>query len=271
MSQSSGVSEPKLSPAAWASVSDFMIRRAAFDAPWDWLGAGWRDLVRAPWASLCYGAAFAAVAVALFVGLLQAGLVSLILALCAGFLLIAPLIGVGLYDISRQLERNEPVSPARAVLAGLAAEGQLSFFGLALAFAFGIWLQLALLLFMLFMGSNGFPPLSEFMPMLLFSPHGLALLVVGTAAGGVIAAMVFSISAVSVPLLLEHKVDAVSAITVSLRAVAANPKPMALWAALIAGFMALGLATMFAGFVVAFPLIGHATWHCYRQVVQPKF
>jgi len=251
----------------WLAASDVEVRLAAFDAPWDWLGAGWRDLTAAPYASLPYGAAFAIVAIGLFAGLLEVGLVSVMLTLCGGFLLIAPLVAVGLYDISRRLERGETVSLATALAAGFNAPGQLSFFGVALAFAFGAWLQFALLLFMMFMGGRGFPPMSEFMQMLLFTNHGLGLLVVGTAVGGLIASLVFSVSAVAVPRMLERRVDAVTAMIVRLRAAMANPRPMALWAALIAGFMVLGLATMFVGFVVAFPLMGHATWHCYRSVV----
>lgn len=255
-------------PAGWISAGDVSIATVPFDAPWDWLGAGWRDLAAAPGASLPYGGAFAVIAIGLLWGLVQLDLVSLMLAFCAGFLLIAPLVAVGLYDISRRLESGQPVSLSAAVRAGLTAPGQLSFFGVALAFAFGVWLQLALLLFMLFLGGRGFPPMSEFMPMLLFTNHGLGLLVVGTAVGGLLAALVFSISAVAVPLMLERRIDAVTAMIVSLRAVMANPKPMALWAGLIAGFMVLGLATLFLGFVVAFPLIGHATWHAYRAVVR---
>ena len=106
------------------------------------------------------------------------------------------------------------------------------------------------------------------MPTLLFTPHGLGLLVAGTAVGGVLAATVFAISVISVPLLMTRRVDAVTAIAASLAAVVLNPKPMALWAGLIAGFMALGIATLYVGLIVVFPLIGHATWHAYRDLVR---
>jgi uncharacterized membrane protein len=86
--------------------------------------------------------------------------------------------------------------------------------------------------------------------------------------GGALAFLVFAISAVSVPLLMTRPLDAVTAMAASLAAVIANPKPMALWAALIAGFMALGIATLFVGLVIAFPLIGHATWHAFRDLVR---
>ena len=90
------------------------------------------------------------------------------------------------------------------IRAGLRAPGQLGFFGAILAFLYFVWLQLAFLLFMLFLGSRGLPPPSEFVPTLLFTPHGLGLLVAGTAVGSLLAATAFAISAISVPLLLTR-------------------------------------------------------------------
>jgi uncharacterized membrane protein len=243
------------------------IGRIPFDAPWEWLAAGWRDLWRVPRISLGYGAVFALLAGALAFGLTQIGWLSLILPLGAGFLLIGPLVAVGLYEASRRLERGEPVGARDVVMAGPNAPGQVAFFGVILAFVFFVWLEFALLLFMLFMGTRGLPPVSEFVPTLLFTPHGFGLLVVGTIVGGILAMIVYAISAISVPLLLTRRIDAVTAMSASLEAVVDNPKPMALWAALIAGSMALGVATLFVGLIVAFPLIGHATWHAYRSLV----
>jgi uncharacterized membrane protein len=121
---------------------------------------------------------------------------------------------------------------------------------------------------MLFMGTRGLPPPTEFVPTLLFTPHGLGLLIVGTLVGGTLAIIVFAISAISVPLMMTHRVDAVTAMAASVEAVVANPKPMALWAVLIAAAMSLGLATLSLGLIVVFPLIGHATWHAYRSLVK---
>lgn len=247
--------------------SGVAIGRIPFDAPWDWLAAGWRDLWSVPRISLGYGAVFALLAGALAFGLTQIGWLSLMLALGGGFLLIGPLVAVGLYEASRRLERGEPVGVRDVVMAGPNAPGQVAFFGVILAFVFFVWLELAFLLFMLFMGTRGLPPVSEFVPTLLFTPHGLGLLVVGTIVGGILAMIVYAISAISVPLLLMRRIDAVTAMSASLEAVVDNPKPMALWAALIAGSMALGIATLFVGLIVAFPLIGHATWHAYRSLV----
>ncbi len=250
------------------SGTSVAIVPVAFDAPWLWLAAGWRDLWTKPNISLAYGLAFAVAAVLLTLLLAVADLQAVVLPLAGGFTLVAPLAAVGLYEMSRRLEKGEPVGWGDVLTAWKRARGQLPFFGGILAFAFFVWQQLALLLFMLFWGNNGIPPPSTFIPTLLFSPHGLLLLVVGTLIGGMLAAVVFSISVISVPLLLTEQLDAVTAIKTSLAAIATNPRPLALWAALIAGFMALGIATLSVGLVVAFPLIGHATWHAYRAMVR---
>lgn len=251
-----------------ASALPVTIERVPFDAPWLWLAAGWRDLWLQPHISLTYGLAFAVTAVALTLGLAVARMQALVLPLAGGFVLIAPLAAVGLYEISRCLEEGHRASWSQVLTAATRARGQLGFFGGILAFALFVWLQLALLLFMLLWGSNGIPPPSTFVPTLLFTPHGLALLVIGTAVGGALASLVFALSVISVPLLMTRQLDAVTAIRASLAAVERNPKPLALWAALIAGFMALGIATLSVGLIIAFPLIGHATWHAYRALVR---
>ena len=253
-----------------AVSDDISVRQVAFDAPWAWLALGWRDLWAAPGVSLVYGGAFALAAALLTWGVTQAGAQSLILALAGGFLLVAPLAAVGLYEASRRMSAGEPVTLGAVVNGGLHPRGQLAFFGIALLLIFMVWMQIAFLLFMLFAGTSGIPPANEFMHTLLFTRHGTGLMIVGTLVGAALAALTFAVSAVSVPLLLVKDVDIVTAITTSIKTVIVNPKAMFLWAALIAGFMAVGIATLFVGLVVVFPLVGHATWHAFKALVDVR-
>ena len=223
------------------------IRRVAFDAPWAWLAAGWRDLWSAPVISLTYGAAFAAAAYAFVFQLSQTNALPLMLPLAGGFLLVGPLLAVGLYEISRRRERNQRASFQDIISAVRQSGGQLAFFGVLLLLLYFFWMQIASLLFMLFFGNSDIPPVENFIPTLLFTPHGLGLLVIGTAVGAIFASVAFSVSAIAVPMLLDRKVDVITAVTASVRAVDLNRPAMILWAVLIAGLIAMGFAALFAG------------------------
>ena len=248
-------------------ASAYAIRQVPFDAPYSWLAAGWRDMWRVPRISLAYGVFFAVVGLLLVVGLTQVGLLSMILVLAAGFILIGPMLAAGLYETSRRLEKGEPMSLASTLRAGFYGGGQLAHMGLLLMLIYLAWVEIALLLFMLFLGPQPMPPLDVFVSNLLLTPRGLGLLIVGTGVGMALGTTVFAISAIAVPLLMTERVDVVTAATMSVEACRKNPKAMALWAALIAGAMLLGFVTLFFGLVITFPLIGHATWHAFRDLL----
>jgi uncharacterized membrane protein len=242
------------------------IRKVAFDAPWNWLGAGWRDLWSAPQISLLYGVIFSAAAYGLAWNLFKMDALPLILPLAGGFLLLGPLFAVGLYEISRRRESGHAATFADVLAAGRGARAQIASFGVILLLINFAWMLLAFLLFMLFFGAKPIPPMDEFIPTLLFAPHGVGLLVTGTAVGAVLAAVTYAVSAISVPMLLDRKVDPVTAALLSVQAVRINLPAMLLWAALILALSAAGVVALFAGLAVTFPLIGHATWHAYREL-----
>lgn len=250
-----------------ADIRHFPVRRVPLDAPWDWMAKGWNDLLRAPLTSLTYGAIFTVLAWLLTWGLGQVNMQSVILVLAGGFILLGPLLAGGLYALSRGYEHDEVLSLTQSLKAGTEPKGQLSFFGLALMLAFMVWVQLAFLLLMLFFGGSTVVSFGEFVPELLFTSDGQGLLVAGTILGAILAAIVFSISAVAAPLLFDRDISALSAMATSVRAVMANKGAMMLWAAILAGTVTLGIATLFLGLVVAFPLAGHATWHAMRALV----
>lgn len=243
------------------------LRRLDVDRPWAWLAAGWRDLRQAPGVSLTYGAIFTAVSFLITAGVFLAGIEYLLLPLAAGFMLVGPMLAVGLYETSRRLEAGQPVSLASALFVATRSPMRLAFLGITLMAVLLVWMRAATLLLALFLGPTAFPPLAEAIPTLLLTGEGVALLVAGTLCGAVLAALVFAISVISVPLLMDRDVDFASAVFTSLRAVARNPKPMLLWAWLVALLTAFGVATLYLGLIVTFPLVGHATWHAYRETV----
>jgi len=241
------------------------VRVLTLDAPWLWLSQGWQDLWRAPGIGLVYGAVFAIICALSFLGMFSIQATSLMLVLAPGFLLLGPLLATGLYQASRRLAAGQTPTSLVGLFTDIAAPGQIAFFGALLTIAFLAWIRIATLLFALFMNGQ-YGAMTDFVQFILTDPNGLALAVVGTASGAVIAFIIFSISAISVPLMVERDVDAISAIIVSVTAVRKNPGVMLLWAGLIAIMMAVGLATFALGLVIAFPLVGHATWHAYRDL-----
>jgi uncharacterized membrane protein len=246
------------------------IRRLAdVDRSGAWLSAGWRDFLKAPGISLTYGAAFVIVSGLLTLGLRAAGLDSLILPFAGGFAILAPILVVGLYDVSRRLERGEPVSLANVFGAFRDSLGQLSAMGVVLLLCYMIWIWSALILFMLFFNQAP-PPLDRFLEDVVFSLNGAPLLIVGSLIGAIFAAVVFSITAVSVPLIYDRPIDVVTAISASLLTVRQNFRLMFGWAALIALVIVGAIATAFLGLLVALPVLAYATWHAYRDLIEPE-
>jgi uncharacterized membrane protein len=243
------------------------IRLVPVDRPWAWLRAGWLDLLRTPDASLAYGVGLAAISAVITLGLWLAGVLYLLLPLTTGFALIAPMLAVGVYDLSRRQEAGEPTN-FRATLGVLGRNvPQLAAMGLVLALLHLVWVRLAILLYALFFSGQN-PTLPEAINNILFTNTGLAFLVVGSAIGFGLAVLAFAISAVSLPMLVDRPVSVFAAIATSVAAVRLNARPLALWAALIAAFVAFGVVTFYLGLIVVLPLIGHATWHAYRDLVE---
>jgi len=242
------------------------IRRILADEPWMWLAAGWRDIWRVPGISLAYGALFTILSAGLTAGLFYIDLLYLLPVLAAGFMLLGPMLAVGLYETSRRLEAGERVRLLDILFVSTRAPTQLAFVGALLVLFFLAWVRVATLLFALFFGTAE-PVLAEFLSTLLFSPKGLVFLAVGTVIGAVLAFIAFAVSAISVPMLMVRDTDAITAMAKSVEAVRTNFWPMMVWAWLIALLTACGVATLYLGLVLTFPLVGHATWHAYRALV----
>lgn len=148
--------------------------------------------------------------------------------------------------------------------------GQIGLMGVALLLLMVAWLRLAAIIFMLFFGLEP-PALDQLVQQTVLSASALPFLVTGTVVGAVLAALTFTISAISIPLLLDREdANVITAITTSIEAVRTNPGPMLFWAALIVLFVGAGLATFLLGLIITLPLIGHATWHAYRDLTEAQ-
>lgn len=245
-----------------------IINKIDADRPWTWLARGWRDLCRVPALSLPFGLVYAALGIGITALVAVYEVFYLTGPLIAGFMLVGPLAAVGLYEISRSLALGVPIQPLNVLTAWRRNRLQVFLMGLTLMLVLLAWMRIAQLIFALF---NSFtPPPPEFLDFIdfLLAAERIPFLVVGTTVGGVIAAGVFAITAISIPLLVDRSDrDIFQAMATSINAINANFWPMALWAWLVALFIGVGIATGFIGLIITLPLIGHGFWHAYKALV----
>lgn len=242
------------------------IRIVGFDAPLRWLIAGWGDLRRAGSASLFYGACFMIAGWAIQAVFAHA--YALFAALITGFLLLAPLLAMGLYDLSRRMEQGEAPLLAPTLTAWRPNLANVSVLAVVLAIVLLVWARASMVLFALFFDASGLPTFAAVVrSVFAFEQPSFALVYI--AVGGCFALFVFSISVIAVPLMLDQGTDAVSAAIASITACGRNPGPMLLWAACIVVLVATGFATLFIGLAIIMPVLGHATWHAYRELTDP--
>ncbi len=243
------------------------IRRIDLDRPWTWLAGGWRDFRANLPVGLAYGILAVVSSYLLTLGFIMLDMLYLVLPAAAGFLLLGPVLAVGLYEASRRREQGLSTSLLEAVTAFRHNPVQIALVGVALLLLWFFWVRTAALLFFLYFGLE--PPSVENLIVDTFlSTRGLPFLVIGTVVGALFAFVAFAISAVSIPLLLDREEASVmEAIAASVRAVQTNFAAMLLWGALIVVFIAFGMVTFFLGLAVTLPLIGHASWHAYRDLV----
>jgi len=251
-------------PVVEGSLNTPRVRVITMDHPWQWLMAGWKDTLRTPFASIFYGAVF--VVMGYLVAVMATETFHMALALTTGFLLVGPFLAMGLYELSHTLEKGESPSLGQSMFAWRHNTMSILLFGIAIGLIMIIWARLSALLFaVIFVDATSM--VDSTAANIFFSGDGLMFLLVFGGVGAILACLVFAISVVSIPMLLDREIDVVTAVTTSVVAVRANPGPMALWAALIVVFTGVGLAPLFLGLAITMPLIGHATWYAYRDVV----
>ena len=228
-----------------------------------WLGSGWRDLIRNPGSSLFYGLLVFLVSVASVYGIYALSLDYILFPALAGFVVVGPVLAVGLYEKSRRIAAGERFTLSNMLAVRPQSGGQVLFVGVLLLVLALIWMRAAVLLYALFFGVRGFPGLENVAEILFTTSHGWSLLVIGTLTGGVFAAFAFAISVFAVPMLLDRRVDAFTAMGTSVALVWNNFPVMVTWGAIVLVLTGLAMAAGLVGLLLVFPLLGHATWHAW--------
>lgn len=196
------------------------------------------------------------------------GMLALVFPLIAGFALVAPLFGLGLYEISRRRERGLETSWTDAFAVARSPNiGSIMVMSFLLLAIFCLWLFAANLLYTVTLGPDAPVSAEAFVRDALTTPQGWTMTIVGIGVGFLFALVVLVIGVVSLPMLLDRNVGVGTAIATSVRAVRMNPGPMAMWGLIVAASLLVGTLPLLIGLAIVLPVLGHATWHLYRKVV----
>jgi uncharacterized membrane protein len=214
--------------------------------------------------SVGYGLLFVLIGYGIAAGLIISGMAAALPVAVGVFALVGPLMAAGLYAIARADEAGRQARFREVLLPHAASPMQIAYLGVIILVASFLWVVAAIGLFAIF-ASRGASEWIGFMPYVLSTPSGIAMMAYGTLTGGFIAATIFALTAFSIPMLMDREIDFATAIMRSVETVLSQPKRMALWAWIILASVGMSVLTLFAGFVLFFPLLGFATWRAYRS------
>lgn len=236
-------------------------RKLSIWAPFRWMRLGIVDLMKAPQQSLAYG-----LVVAVLIGIVSLiawfrGSQWIMFGMIGGFVFLAPLTCIGLYAISAQLERGQPPLLARSLRAAFKRHiGNEAIFALVLLVIFLVWARAAIMVTAFMFPADAEPTTAQLVSFLAF----------GSGVGAIFAAVTFSASAFSLPMIMHRDVDSVTAVVTSVNAVLRNKFPMLVWLSIIVLSLVIGVVTAFVGLIVLIPVIGYATWHGYEETIDAK-
>ncbi len=256
MTTISGKTDPVVRPIAFGDVAEALIE-------------GLRDFQAAPLFGMTLGALYCIAGIAIVLSVTTLGVSYLAYPLAAGFTLLGPFVAVGFYEISRKREAGETASLSD-IRTAMTSRPEIGWMAFVTLFIFIMWMYQARFLMALFFGLNAsFSSLPQFIAVLLTTTEGLIFLLVGNIIGAFLAIVLFSLTVVSFPLLLDRDVDCVTAMITSVRAVVRSPAPLLGWALVIVILLLLAALPFFIGLIVVLPILGHATWHLYRRIIVP--
>ncbi len=251
-----------LAAAQAARTPSIQLRPLQWGQPLQWLRLGWADFRSAPLIGLFYGLCFFAMGWALLAMFEYSP--AYVLALSGGFLLVAPFLCLGLYRVSQQIENGEAPGFVDSVLAWRARTGQLGIFGVVLLVLEMLWARSTLVVFAVTF--DGIPDFKGSI-LALASPENITFTIIWLALGALFASLIFSVTVVSMPMILHRRTDAISAGLTSMRLFLTQTPVMLLWAFLISTLVLLAMLPGFVGLLVVGPVLGHASWHAYRAAV----
>ncbi|MTI43900.1 putative membrane protein [Roseibium hamelinense] len=244
------------------------VRTISFDDVIDALSAGLNDFKRAPQYGLVIGAFFALGGLIVVLSASALSMSYLSYPLAAGFVLIGPFAAVGLYEVSRRISAGEEISWSKIFTTMWEQKGrELSWMAFVVLFIQIMWMYQVRLLLALFLGFRSFASFGEFLNEVVSTPEGLMFLAVGHVVGAILSLILFTLTVISFPLLLEQDRDFITAMITSVKAVTASPIPMIGWAFIVTIVLIVSMAPAFLGLVITLPILGHTTWHLYKKCV----
>lgn len=256
---------PDLEPPVTRALR--LNRQLRTDEAYVWLRAGWDDFTREELgASIIYGAFVFFISSLLIGGLFWVGADYAFFPALGAFLVVGPALALGLYEKSRRMMNKEPVNLDSMIFVRTKSPYQVFFIGLILLLLCLLWMRAAVLVYALFFGFHQFPGFAPLLVSLFLTPSGWGLLIIGSLFGGLFAALGFAVSALSVPMLLNERTDAFSAMGASITLIWNNLPVMFTWGGIVLSIFIACLLTGMLGLIVAFPVLGHATWHAYVAI-----
>ena len=248
----------------------YVVRKIGLSDLGDALRLGWEDFNAIPTHAVVLCVIYPIIGFVVFRLVLGHSLLPLLFPLAAGFTLIGPFAALGLYELSRRRERGEEAAAWHAMhVLSAPSFGAILGLGTFLFVLFAIWIAAADAIYIATFGNAPAASIPDFARRVLTTPEGWSLIIIGCGVGFLFAVAALCISVVSFPLMLDRHATAIDAIRTSLQAVMKNPITMAAWGLIVAVLLVVGSLPFFVGLAVVLPVLGHATWHLYRKVVEP--
>lgn len=232
------------------------------------LSMGLKDFVKAPQFGLFFGGVFAVAGLLLVYGMFVLDMLWLSYPLIIGFSLIGPFIATGLYEVSRRQENDQPLRWKDILgVIWLQHKRELGWMAFVMLFIFWVWMYQIRTLVAVFFGSSGFAEFNGFLDAVFYTQTGWIFLVVGHLVGALIAFVLYALTVISCPILLDRDLDFVTAMVTSIQAILKSPAVMLIWGLLVIMSVILSAIPVFLGLLIVLPVLGHATWHLYRRVI----